>query len=419
MTVSTTSVIIVSRERPAALIRCLTGLLQSDHPLFEVVVVADAAGFAAVAAEVAAARLPDQIKVARCDVANIAVARNTGLALAAGSVVAFIDDDAVPEPTWLSRLTAPFAQTDVVAAGGFVRARNGISYQWKARVIDRDARETPLAVPEGAPSLHRGTPDRAIKTEGTNCAFRRAVLAGIGGFDPAYAFYLDEADVNMRLAASGHVTAIVPGAEVHHGFAASTRRTPARVPRSLFDIGASTAVFLRRHGGDEARALGLMRQEQRARLLRLMVSGALVPGDVGRLLETLEAGVRDGANRAIAPLAPIAAADTFCALPGTGPRAGRVVAGRFWQGRALDKAARKAVAADEVVTVIRLSPTARPHRMRFDGAGYWEQAGGLFRASERDGPRFRFSRFQARVAQEVARLGAARPVGAPVGPSAS
>ena len=43
------------------------------------------------------------------DEANISVARNLGIMAAASEIVGFIDDDAVPEPTWLTRLTAPFA----------------------------------------------------------------------------------------------------------------------------------------------------------------------------------------------------------------------------------------------------------------------------------------------------------------------
>lgn len=408
-----TSVIIVSRHRPAALSRCLIALAQSDHPCFEVIVVADPATLDMLAG----GRFHRLIKTAACPEANISRARNIGLGRAAAPVVAFIDDDAVPEPTWLSRLTAPFADARVAAAGGFVRGRDGLSYQWKARTIDRDAVETPLAVTETGPSLHLPPPGQAIKTEGTCCAFRMTDLADIGGFDENYAFYLDEADVNMRLARTGRMTAIVPGAEVHHGFAASERRTAARVPLSLWDIGASMAVFLRRHGGDTEGALERLRRDQRARLVRLMVAGGLVPGDVGRLMNTLEAGLADGLSRALRPLPPLAPApDGFRPLPDTGPRAHDVFAGRFWQGAALARAARGAVAAGRIATVIRLSPTARPHRVRFAPDGYWEQAGGLFAAPDRAGPGRRPSRFSAfskRIERELARISACRPCGEP------
>lgn len=407
MTAASVSVIIVSRYRPDALIRCLTALAQSDHPCFEVITVADPAALD----RVAQSRFDGLIKTAGFDTPNIAVARNIGIGLAAAPVLAFIDDDAVPEPTWLSRLTAPFANAEVAAAGGFVRGRDGLSYQWKARSIDRNTVETALDAIETAPSLHRARPGHAIKTEGTNCAFRTGHLAGIGGFDPNHAFYLDEADVNMRLAEAGLVTAIVPGAEVLHGFAASERRNAARVPLSLRDIGASTAVFLRRHGGDQARALAWLRAGQRRRLLRLMVAGRIVPGDVARLLQTLEAGIDDGLRRALAALPAIETGRApFQPLPDTGPRPHEVIAGRFWQARKLEKAAQEAVAQGRIATLIRLSPTARPHRVRFAKGGYWEQTGGIFGPLGRAGPGLWPGGFSRRISHEVARISATRPL---------
>ena len=89
------SVVVVSNGRPDALRRCLLGLSQIDHPTCELIVVADAVSRPAIAKS----RLADRIKTVACDVAKISVARNAGLGRAAGDIVAFIDDDAVPEPT--------------------------------------------------------------------------------------------------------------------------------------------------------------------------------------------------------------------------------------------------------------------------------------------------------------------------------
>lgn len=397
------SVIVVSRHRPDALALCLKALAQQDHPGFEVVVVADPSGIGA------AEGLP--VKRVVFDAANIAAARNAGIAAAAGEVVAFIDDDAVAEPTWLSRLTAPFAHPEVAAAGGFVRGRNGISFQWKARLADQWGEDAPLAVNEAEPSLHRGGPGRAVRTEGTNSAFRRAVLAGMGGFDPAYRFYLDDTDVNLRLAAAGHATAIVPGAQVVHGFAASDRRRADRVPLTLHEIGASSAVFWRRHAGgqDVSEALGRLREDQRARALRHMVSGGIEPRDIGRLMATLEDGLAEGAARPLADPSPIpAATEPFLPFP-AGPRTGRVLAGRIWQARRFRATAEAAAARGEIVTLLLLSPDARPHWMQFRPEGYWEQTGGLFGPADRREPRFRLWSFKARVRQETARIAALRP----------
>ena len=108
------SVVIVSRGRPQSLARTLTGISQLQYWNFEVVVVADPEGIASAAA------LPfsDDLKLVPFDTPNISAARNLGLRHAAGEIIAFIDDDAVPEPMWLRHLVAPASQSDVAAMGG-------------------------------------------------------------------------------------------------------------------------------------------------------------------------------------------------------------------------------------------------------------------------------------------------------------
>jgi hypothetical protein len=404
-----TSLIVVSRHRPDALLRSIMGVGQMDHPCFELIVVADPAACAAVQA------LGLPVKLVEYDEPNISAARNLGLAQAAGDVVAFLDDDAVPEPTWLSRLVAPFADGRVSAAGGFVRGRNGISYQWKASLVDRLGQDQPLAVDQRAVSLHPGTAALAVKTQGTNCAFRRADLLAIGGFDPAYRFYLDEADVNLRLAARGGLTAVVPDAQVHHGYAASARRRADRVPLSLHEIGASSMVFLRRHAPerDWPVALATLRTDQRARALRHMVSGALEPRQVAALLQTLEQGLAEGRARPLSASRPLRAdPPAFQQLPGTGPRPGRLMLGRWRDLDTLFEKAGIAVASGAIVTVLCLHRNAQPHRQMFMPVfgGFWIQDGGLFGPADRSEPRFRLASLPRRAAAEVRRLAPFRPV---------
>lgn len=403
------SVIVVSQGRPEALGRCLAGVMQQDHPEMEIVAVTDAVGRAAVART----GMGQWIKLVPFDAANISLARNAGLAAAAGRVVAFIDDDAVPEPSWLRRLTAPLAQGRAVAAGGFVRGRNGISFQWRARRVDRTGRASALPTDPTRPTLHSPPPDHAIKTEGTNMAFDRATLMAMGGFDHAFRFFLDETDLNMRMSGAGMLTAIVPLAQVHHGFAPSARRRRDRAPRDLFDIGASSATFLRKHAPNDlhAPALERLRHDERRRALGHMVAGGLEPRDVRRLLGSLEDGIAEGALRRIGETPPLIDEERpFLAMPLAGPRPGRILAGWPWQRRRLQRAARTAVRRGAVVTVFRFGPTTLFHHMRFHPEGYWEQTGGLFGRAERDGPLMRAAGSGTRLAEEMRRIAALRPV---------
>ena len=400
MTHPPVSVVVVRRDRPDALVRCLTGILQVQYTPFEIVVVADGPGCAAVG------HWTGKIKVVRFDRPNISEARNLGISHAAGEIVAFIDDDAVPEPSWLTQLVAPFEQSDVAAAGGFVRGRNGISFQWKARRVDETGATAPLDVhPEQATVLMpKGR--SATKTEGTNMAVRRDVLCTLEGFDPAFAFYLDETDLNLRLARAGYATVIVPLAEVHHGFAASSRRRVDRTPRDLFDIGASWAVFQRKYMGEPewGRHWQSIRTAQRLRCVTHMVAGRLVPGDVARLMRRLDEGYADGSQRqrggarildtAVAPFKPIAVA----------PRKSTLMFGRIWQRKKLRAEAARRVADGNIVTLILLSPTALFHHVQFHEDGYWEQRGGLIGRSNRTDPLFTLWRFSRRIARERRRI---------------
>ncbi|MDD9740566.1 MULTISPECIES: glycosyltransferase family 2 protein [Marinovum] len=397
------SVIIVSHGREAALKRCLKALRQLLYPTFEVVVVADRPTLAALQG------LPQAmgIKTAPCDAQNISLARNIGLGLAAGEVVAFIDDDAVPEPTWLTHLAAVFDDAEVAAAGGYVRGRNGISWQWRGAWVDGCGVRHALPLEGERPTVLHPGPGRAVKTEGTNMAFRREVIAGIGGFDPAFRFFLDETDLNLRLARAGLATALVPLAQVHHGFAASARRRADRVPRDLFEIGASHAAFLLRHcpdakrGGAQARFAG----EQRRRLLRHMVAGRLEPRDVRHLLARLEAGFAAGAARAPGALPALPhASEPFAPLPPRPALRPKLTCGRWWHRARLRRQAAHDAAAGHVSTALIFSLTTAYCHVRFTPAGYWEHSGGQFGKSERDEPLFTLRRLRRKCDAEIARI---------------
>lgn len=407
----TISVVIVSRGRPDALRRCLLGVSQLSYGAFEVVVVADPKGYAATKAMTQAS----EIKLIEFDNANISVARNLGITAAAGEVIAFIDDDSVPEPSWLDFLIAPFAEPEVMAAGGFVRGRNGISWQSRANLVDRTGQTTPINVDPVEATILTPTPDRAIKTEGTNMAVRRDCLAKFGGFDPSYRFFLDETDLNLRLADLGYATAIVPRAEVHHGFQASAGRRADRVPTDLFEIGASWAVFLTKYCPADQRELvwSRVRAEQRQRALSHLVSGGLEPRDVGRLMSQLTKGYRDGLERPGSSMPALAHASAafsrFAGLNSRSPNSQSILlTGRVWGRRALRRCARQYVATGKVVTVFRFSPTAMYHRVVFCSDGYWEQFGGLFGKSSRSQKLFSFWSFRRRVRAEVDRVCAVR-----------
>lgn len=403
------SVIITSRARPDHLALCLAGVGQLLHPAFEIIVVADRASLVTLPHGLRA-----RIKTAPCDEANISVARNLGLQLAAGDIVAFIDDDAVPEPTWLARLTAAFSGPAVASAGGYVRGRNGISLQWAGRMVDAQARHHPLP---DAPATVAGRPGLALKTEGTCMAFRRDSLLALGGFDPMFRFYLDETDLNLRLAATGASAVLVPAAQVHHAFAASDRRRADRVPLSLHDVGASLALFLRCHAGaaDPAR-LAEEAAERRLGLDRHRRAGRLGRPQVARLLATLNEGWDEGLARPLVRPVPIPDAPPPFLRWLRPFTSHRLLAGPPRARAQLLHEAASLVAGGAIVSLYLLSLTPRRHRIAFQPEGVWLQEGGLFGASLRSDPPFRPWRRAARVAREGALVASLREGDPDVGP---
>jgi GT2 family glycosyltransferase len=402
------SIVIVSRGRAPELKRCLTGIAQLQYHPFEVIVVADPEGIASAQS----LDFADALKLVPFDEPNISAARNAGIAQAAGEVVAFIDDDAVPEPQWLRFLVGPAAQTDVAGMGGYVRGRNGISFQWTARSLDAFGEPHPLEIDSDHPSVLNPPKGRAIKTEGTNMAFRREALVQLGGFDPAFHYFLDETDLNMRMARAGFSTALVPLAEVHHGFAANKTRTQARVPRDLFDIGASWAVFQRKHVPKAERVdqWARLRSDQRKRLMQHMFNGNLEPRDARRLMGRLDAGFAEGSKRdpgnGSLPAHPSAPFKAFPALV----RPSRLIATRPLRVKKAREDAAKRVKNGEIVTLLNFSRSAIYHQLSFGEDGVWVQSGGIFGKSSRDQTLLSVTTWSRRVQKERIRVARQRGI---------
>lgn len=400
------SVVIVSRDRPESLVWCLGAIDGLHHDAFEVIVVSCPAG----AAALRAAGFAGRVKLVAFDEANISAARNLGIAQAAGEVVAFIDDDAAAEPMWLARLVAPFATPNVAAAGGFVRGRNGISFQWKARSVDGCARTAPLDIADAPWDCPDPGPGRAVKTEGTNMAVRRDILDAMGGFDPGFRFYLDETDLNIRLAERGLVTAIAPRAEVHHAYAASSRRRANRAVTDLSDIGASAMYFLRKHCAADERAarLSQLLREQQMRVFDQLRAGLLRKAEVGPLIEGLKRGVAEGQTRMPPDPAPLGPPKSGFLHFEPARRGGAILAGHFWQARRLRAEARRCAADGQNVSLFLFTPSPRYHKVRFTDGCYWEQFGGICGRSDRNAPLFQATGLRGRLKREIARVAEAR-----------
>ncbi|PYO71704.1 MAG: glycosyl transferase, partial [Gemmatimonadetes bacterium] len=107
------SVVVCSYNGARTIGDCLDGLARLDYPDYEVIVVDDGSTDRAA---VIARRYP--VVVIQTHNQGLALARNVGLKEATGEIVAYIDDDARPDPQWLRYLAATFMSTAHAGVGG-------------------------------------------------------------------------------------------------------------------------------------------------------------------------------------------------------------------------------------------------------------------------------------------------------------
>jgi GT2 family glycosyltransferase len=235
----------VTYNREPSLREVLHLLRCQDGPPFEVVVVNGPSGDGTAAL---LAAIPD-VKAVECSVANIAAARNVGLAAAAGEIVAFLDDDTYPEPDWLARLVDALTSRPVAGVGGPYRRRSGIDFEHLHLVADRLGGIDRMDVD---PSGWYDNPwsDRFLVLPGGNSAYRRSALVEIGGYDEALAYGGEEGDVGIRLRESGHGLSETTEPIVYHQGLANDDRDDQGTVHSRYRYLRSRAYFIRKHALD-------------------------------------------------------------------------------------------------------------------------------------------------------------------------
>lgn len=183
------SVVLCTRDRPNRVTECLRRLAAQEYPRYEIVVVDNApADRGAVPAVLRAIDPPVPARYVLESRGGLSWARNAGWKAAAADIIAFLDDDEIPDKHWLAELIRGFSATSNVGCvtgmvlpaelrtesqqwfeglGGFRQGRG-----FAREIFDPGHSQSPLFPfpPFGA---------------GANMAFRRGVLNDIGGFDVA------------------------------------------------------------------------------------------------------------------------------------------------------------------------------------------------------------------------------------------
>ncbi len=194
------SVVVCTYNGASHIRDCCEGLMKLDYPNFEVIFVDDGSGDAT-----AAIVSEYDFRVIRTENRGLSNARNTGMEAATGEIVAYIDDDAYPDPHWLTYLAAAFLRTQHAGIGGPNIAPSGDG------LIADCVTNSP-----GNPTHVLLSDQEAEHIPGCNMAFLKAALEAIGGFDPQFRVAGDDVDVCWRLRQRGWSLGFSPVAVVWH-----------------------------------------------------------------------------------------------------------------------------------------------------------------------------------------------------------
>jgi glycosyltransferase involved in cell wall biosynthesis len=126
-----------------------------------------------------------------------AAARNAGWRASDAPVIAFVDDDCVPEPGWLEAgVHALLADARL----GVVQGRT----------------DKPPGTATGDWTLWREIPAASSYFEGCNIFYRRDALAATGGFDEEIAYYGEDTSLGWAVLEAGWERGFAPDALVYH-----------------------------------------------------------------------------------------------------------------------------------------------------------------------------------------------------------
>ncbi len=214
------SIVIVNYKGTDDTLACLEGLGKLDWPkeFLEIIVVDNASGDGG--DKLISQKFPNVKVLALKENTGFAGGCNRGAKEATGTYVAFLNNDARPDPGWLFHGVAALeADLEVGCVASKV-------LDWEGNAIDFV--DAALSFYGHGFKLHAGSPDSSAHDDAKDILFasgaamimRTETFRKVGGFDERYFMFFEDVDLGWRLWLLGHKVRYVPDSLVfhrHHG----------------------------------------------------------------------------------------------------------------------------------------------------------------------------------------------------------
>lgn len=234
----TVSVVINTHNRGPHLKRLLDALSRQTYDRFEVIVVN---GPSTDNTEDVLKQYQSAIRTDKCPIVNLCVSRNIGVRDAAGEIIAFIDDDAVPQDKkWIQNAVHYFQNEKVGFVGGAV-LRLGGNTEFRYGYFDIWGQNSTI---NDRPIIYDDpNGEKFSRGPGGNIFFRTKSLIETGGFDEYYAYFLDETDLCMRIIKKGYTCKYGENMAIIHEAAGGAFRK-SEYHRNWYVIAKSQSYFI-------------------------------------------------------------------------------------------------------------------------------------------------------------------------------
>lgn len=298
------TVVVCTRNRGPELRDCLAGLVTLEYPDLDFVIVDNAPSDDSTRTIFHETVGDDPRFTYVLEPApGLSRARNRGLQVARGSIIAYTDDDVRVDRDWVTGLVQGFARRADVACVTSLVCTASISspseHYFDARVSWGDSCEPKLfdaAAPDADPLYPYSA---GIFGTGAGMAFRTGVIRELGGFDEALGAGTrsaggEDLDAFVRILQAGHAIAYEPASLVWH----SHRADLEGLRRQMYSYGTGLTAFYMKHLLSRATRVELLR-----RVPRGVVKLAAVPKDTNRAVGQVDVPTRSLMLRELAGMA--------------------------------------------------------------------------------------------------------------------